>query len=462
MALAAPPGHGEPSLPAHPAPASSIQAMRRRVIGLAAPVIGENLLQTLLGVVDTVLVAGLGAVALAGVGSALQVIFIVTAALSALSVGASVLVAQAVGAEEWGAASRFARQSLIWSVVVSLPLAAFGILFTAPIIALFGLQANVAKVGTDYLHVTFGTITAITALLIGGGVLRGAGDSRTPMLVTLLANAINVVLAYAMIYGHFGLPALGAVGSAWATFLSRLVGAVLLVWVLLRGRNGVSVGGPGGWRPDLGVAREVLKIGLPAALEEVLIITAFATLTPIIAALGTAALAAHRVVINVLSLSFLPGIGFGLAATALVGQSIGARQPAEARALAAISLRWAVLWMGALGLVFVLFAEQLMRIYTDDPQMLAVGAAAIRVTALAQPLWAASFVLAGALRGTGNTRTPLLITGVSTWTMVGLSYLTVRFLFNSLAGMWGTFLVVGPLEVACFWLAWRGWARANR
>lgn len=454
----APPGALEPALHM---PDVSPRDLRGRVVGLAAPVIGENLLQTLLGVVDTILVAGLGAVALAGVGTALQVIFLVTAALSALSVGASVLVAQAIGAADYPSASQFARQSLIWSVLISVPLAAIGIAFTAPIILLFGLQADVARVAIDYLHVTFGTVTAITVLLLGSGVLRGAGDSRTPMLITLLANVINVGLAYALIYGHAGLPALGAVGSAWATFISRLIGAVLLVAVLLRGRNGVRVGGAGAWLPRLGVARDIFKIGLPAALEEVLIIAAFATLTPVVAALGTVALAAHRVVINVLSLSFLPGIGFGLAATALVGQSVGARQPREARLLTWIALRWAIIWMGALGLLFLIFADLLMQLFTADPTMLAIGAAAIRVTALAQPLWAASFVLAGALRGTGNTRTPLLITGVAMWALVGISYLSINYIHHSLTALWASFLVTGPLEVLCFWLGWRAWLRAN-
>jgi len=118
------------------------------------------------------------------------------------------------------------------------------------------------------------------------------------------------------------------------------------------------------------------------------------------------------VVINVLSLSFLPGIGFGLAATALVGQAVGARRPDDAITITRIALRWATIWMGALGLVFLLLAPQLMRIFTNDQQMIDIGAAAIWVVALAQPFWAATFVYAGALRGTGNTRTPLLITGV--------------------------------------------------
>ena len=246
------------------------RGFERRVLALAGPVIGENLLQTMLGVADTVLVAGLGAVALAGIGAALQVIFVLIGALSALSVGASVLVAQAVGAGDFPVASRFARQALLWSVIVSVPLALLGLLLTPTVIGLFGLQADVAQVAKDYLHITIVTIVTLIVTLIGGGVLRGVGDSRTPMLITALANLINVGLAYALIYGHFGLPALGAVGSAWATFVARLIGALLLVGVLWHGRNGVRISGPGTWRPRPGIAREVLRIGLPAALEELL------------------------------------------------------------------------------------------------------------------------------------------------------------------------------------------------
>jgi putative MATE family efflux protein len=446
------------------APAGEIAAspaqLRRRVLGLAAPVIGENMLQTLLGVVDTVLVAGLGVVALAGVGAALQVIFIVVAALSALSIGASVLVAQAVGAQNLGESSRLARQALVWSLVVSVPVTAFGLAFSAPIIALFGLEPDVARVAEEYLHVTIGTVFTLVVMLICGGVMRGAGNSRTPMLVTLLANVVNIGVSYALIYGHAGLPALGAVGSAWGTFLSRLLGAALLVAALWRGINGVRVAGRSGWRPQGGVARRVLGIGLPAALEEVIIISAFAALTPIVAALGTVSLAAHRVVLNVLSLSFLPGIGFGLAATALVGQCVGAGNLAEARAVTRIAARWCVVWMGGLALLFLLFAPQLMRLFTADPQMIAAGALSIQLVALTQPLWAGTFVFGGALRGAGDTRTPLVISGVLMWAVVAFGVLAVR-LWPALAAVWATFLLAAPVEVACLWWAWRRLSRCH-
>jgi putative MATE family efflux protein len=383
------------------------------------------------------------------------VIFVITAALSALSVGASVLVAQAVGAGSRPEAGRVARQAIIWSVLIALPLTAIGLPLTPAIIGLFGLEPGVAQVSVGYLGVTMGTIATLTMMLLIGGVLRGAGDSRTPMLVTALANVINVAVSYALIYGHLGMPALGAVGSAWGAFASRLVGAIILVAVVLRGRNDVRAGGGGSWLPSIRVFGDILKVGVPAALEEVLVIFAFATLTPIVATLGTVSLAAQRVVINILSLSFLPGLGFGLAATALVGQAIGARRPDEARAVIQISLRWAVMWMGGLGLLFFIFAEGLVRIFSPDPNMIATGAAAIRVVAFTQPFWAATFVYAGALRGTGDTRTPLIITGAAIWSAVGIGVVLMNLSFHSLAGIWAAFLFVGPIETTVFWWAWR-------
>jgi MATE family multidrug resistance protein len=266
------------------------------------------------------------------------------------------MVAQAVGAGDLAPAGRLGRQSLLWSALFSLPLTASGFLLSGPIIGLFGLEPQVAEIGTQYLQVTMGTVVVLVGLFIGGGVLRGAGDARTPLRVTALANLLNVALAYALIYGHFGLPALGPIGSAWATFLARSFALVLLLTALWRGRNGVSISGRGGWRPDFGVARQVLSVGIPAALEQVLVSSGFLVLALVVARLGTEVLAAQRITFNALSLSFLPCIGFGIAATALVGQSVGARRIDEGQAAARVATNWAVLWMSAITALLIVFA----------------------------------------------------------------------------------------------------------
>ena len=438
-----------PPLPEEPA------ALRRRVLGLAWPVIGENLLETLLGIVDTALVAGLGTAAIAGVGSGLQIMFFLLAALSALSVGSSILVAQAVGASEPDRASQIARQSLLWSVLLSVPLALIGFGLAHPIIGLFGMTPDVARIGVSYLQVTMGTVVVLVALVIGGGILRGAGDSRTPMIVTAIANVLNVALAYGLIYGRWGLPALGAVGSAWATCVSRAVALLLLLHALWKGRNGIRIAGRGGWLPDWSVAREVLKLGVPASIEQILMASAFLVLTIRVASLGTDTLAAFRISISALSMSFLPGFGFGMAATSLVGQSIGARQPQKGAGVTRIATIWAVTWMSAIGILLFGFAEPIMRVFTHAPDVVRIGAAGLRIVALTQPFWAVGMVQSGALRGTGDTRYPLIIGAGGMWTTVLFVWLGLAWFGGGLITIWGAFLLTSPVTALLTWRRFR-------
>jgi putative MATE family efflux protein len=420
-------------------------------------VIGENLLETLLGIVDTLLVAGLGTAAIAGVGTAQQIMFFLLAALSGLSVGSSILVAQAVGARDLGHASRLARQSLLWSVILSVPLALLGIGLAGSIIGIFGMTPDVARIGADYVRVTMGTVVVLVALVIGGGALRGAGDSRTPMMVT---GIVNVVLAYGLIYGHFGLPALGAVGSAWATFLARALALLLLVRALWSGRNGVGIAGRGGWRPDWSIARRVFTLGIPASVEQIVMSTAFLVLTILVAHLGTDTLAAQRISMSALSFSFLPGVGFSIAATALVGQSIGAGRPRDGASVARVATTWAVLWMSGIGVLLLVFATPIMRLFTADPAVVRIGAAALRVVALTQPTWAIGLVQSGALRGTGDTRFPLIMSAMGIWSAVLLAWLALRLLGGGLPAVWATFLVTSPVTAFLTWRRLRYRVRA--
>ena len=428
---------------------------QKRVFNLAWPVIGESFLETMLMVVDTWMVAQLSTAAIAGVGASVQVLFFIIAALGALSVGSSVLVAQAYGAGKLVEAARLARQSIVWSIILSLPLALTGFFLAGPVIALFGVEADVARIGKEYLQVTMATVVVLIVLMIGGGALRGLGDSQTPMRVTALANFVNVFLTYGLIFGVAGLPALGAVGSAWGTFLSRLLAAVLLLIVMWRGRQGVSISGRSNWLPEISVASSVLRIGVPAALEQLLTSAAFTSMTAIVATLGTAALASHRIAFNVLSLSFLPGFGFAIAATALVGQSVGAREPEEGAEAAAIATRWAVVWMAVMGVVSYLLAEPIMRLFSQEAAVVSDGVAAIRVVALAQPFWAVLFVQSGALRGMGNTSFPLRANTGGLWSTMIIAWLAVNYLDGGIAHVWGVFLITSPVMAIVLWKRFR-------
>ena len=424
--------------------------MRARVLGLAWPVIAENILETMLGIVDTALVARLGPVATAGVGSALQVMFFLISALSALSIGSSVLVAQAVGAHDMRRASQYANQSIVWSVLISIPVALAGYFLASPVLGLFQLEPNVHTVATEYLQVTMATIIVMIVLFIGRGVLRGAGDTRTPMIVTGIANVVNAGLAYGLIYGHWGLPALGAVGSAWATFAARALAAVLLLIVLWRGSRGISLRG-NSWQPSRPVARQMMGIGLPASLEQVLSSAAFFVLTLVVARLGTTILAAQQIAFTALSTSFLPGIGFSIAATTLVGQSVGARHIADGAAAARISLTWAVIWMSTAGALLLIFAKPVIAIFTQDQAVIEAGADGLRVIAFMQPLWAIGMVLSGALRGTSDTRFPMVVGSSGMWLSVGLAALLANQGAHNLGLIWAAFIVVAPFTSLLYW-----------
>ncbi len=430
----------------HPRPSS-----QKRVFNLAWPVIGESFLETMLMVVDTWMVAQLSTAAIAGVGASVQVLFFIIAALGALSVGSSVLVAQAYGAGRLAEAARLARQSIVWSGILSLPLAVTGFFLAGPVIGLFGVEADVALIGKEYLQVTMATVVVLIVLMIGGGALRGLGDSQTPMRVTAIANFVNVFLTYGLIFGVAGLPALGAVGSAWGTFLSRLLAAILLLIVMWRGRKGVSISGRSNWLPEISVASSVLRIGVPAALEQLLTSAAFTSMTAIVATLGTAALASHRIAFNVLSLSFLPGFGFAIAATALVGQSVGAREPEEAAEAAAIATRWAAIWMAVMGVASYLLAEPIMRLFSQEAAVIHDGVAAVQVVALAQPFWAVLFVQSGALRGMGNTSFPLRANTGGIWSTMLIAWFAVTYFNGGITHVWGVFLITSPIMAVILW-----------
>jgi putative MATE family efflux protein len=426
-------------------PAAAPPMTQRRVLGLALPIIGENLLQTAVGTVDTFMVARLGKEAVAGVGTAIEVVFFIIAALSAVSIGATILVSQAFGAGDHARASRIARQGLAWGGLLAIPVSLAGYLSAHRVIAVFGTEPDVARHATTYLQITAATSIVLLLSYVCGSIFRGVGDSRTPLTAAVVANVVNIVAAYALIFGHLGLPRLGVAGSAWGAAIGRAVAALILLALLVRGRRALSVRGRAGWRPRLGIGRELLRLGFPAAIEQMLMSAGFMSMMAVVALLGTVSLAAQQIGFTALSIAFMPGFGFAMAATALVGQSIGARDVAAARAAARIALLWGVAWMAAGGILYILFARQIMAAFTSDGEVIAAGVRALRALSLSLPFWAMWSVNGGALRGSGDTRTPMLMSVATVWLAVALAFGSVRWFDAGLGTVWLTFQVTTPI-----------------
>jgi MATE family multidrug resistance protein len=425
---------------------------QRRVLTLATPIIGENLLQTLVGAVDTFMVARLGAAAVAGVGIGFELVFFIISILSAIDIGATVLVSQAIGAGQQERANRLARQAIVWGLLLAVPVS-IGMFAAAPtVISLFGAEPDVTAAATTYLQVTAATSIALFLSFVCGAVLRGAGDSRTPLQAAVLANIVNIIVAYVLIFGHLGFPALGVAGSALGAAAGRSLGAAYMLLTMARGRKAISLGGRWGWRPRLETAKQLFTLGVPAATEQVLSSGAFMVLVGVVSLIGTHALAAQQITFTALSLAFLPAFGFSIAATALVGQSIGARVPADAREASHIALRWALIWMATGGVLTFLFSDRVIGVFSADPAVIESGTAALRALSVALPFWALWFVSSGSLRGSGDTRTPLFIGASTMWLTVLIAWIAVRWFDAGLGTVWLAFvLTTAPASVLMWW-----------
>ncbi len=418
---------------------------QRRVLGLSIPIIGENLLQTLVGAVDTLLVAKLGSEAVAGVGTAVEFVYFIISILIALEIGATVLVSQAFGAGLGSRVRDVARQALVWGVIVSIPVSIGGYLLAPVVIGLFGTEPKVADHASHYLSITAAMSVFLLLTFVGGAIFRGVGDSRTPLMASVVGNIVNVVLAYGLIFGHLGLPEMGVEGSAWGAAIARVVTASILVGLLLTGRRGISLRGSGSWRPHLDIGKQLLRLGLPASLEAVISSAGFMTMLFVVAKIGTDALAAQQIAFTALNIGYMPAFGFGIAITALVGQSIGANRIGDAGIAARIGNRISIGTLVAAAVIFFLFARPIMHIFTSDPEVINQGVAALRALSISLPFWGTWFVYGGALRGTGDTITPLVTEGVAVWLAVLLGYLAVTQFHAGLGTVWAMFIVVSPL-----------------
>jgi putative MATE family efflux protein len=374
---------------------------------LAWPSMALYALHALVALVDFAFVSSLGTAAVAAVGVAMQIHFFVFALLAAITTGTLAIVAREVGAGHWPEAARATRASVALAALLGALLMALAP-WSREAVSLLGVRGDVADLGGACLAtlLCFNVPFAIEIAL--SMALRGAGDVRTPLAVGVLANGLNVVLCYAFVFGRLGAPELGAVGSALAGGISFSVGAGTLAVYWWRGAL-VLPRRVAGSSLTADTCRRLLRIGLPTAAEQSAFQLGLLVFLAIIALYGTPAVSAYLIGVRILSLCFVPGLGFSTAAGTLVGHRLGARRVAEARRLGWRACAQAMAVMAGVGLAIALAAPDLAQLFGaagEDTIRLAI--VFIYILGAAQPLMAVEFALGGALRGAGDTRFPLL------------------------------------------------------
>jgi Na+-driven multidrug efflux pump len=413
---------------------------RRKILSLAWPVIINNLLLTFVWIVDMVMVGRLGPIAVAAVGVSGQLFTLIVAITLAVTTGTIALVARYIGAEQKEQANAVLAQSLLIGAILSVVLMAPGLIWSEGLFHLFRADASVTRAGATYLRIIVAGTLFLTVALVCSSALRGAGDTRTPMIISVGANLLNVVLNYGLIFGKLGMPAFGVTGAGVATIISFTLEAAAFLFLLRRGNLALSLRGgysttssdsaPDGrgdpmWSPgrprraapttgrfsrfrlEKEMAMKIIRIGSPAALEQGILQLGYLWYLAIITRYGTDPLAAYTIGVNIMSLSFMPGYGFSVAASTLVGQSLGAQNPDAAASQGWECSKLALLVMTAIGVGLFAAARPLALIYVSDGRVVSLTAEFVRILALCQPAMALHFALSGGLVGAADTRWPL-------------------------------------------------------
>lgn len=441
----------------------STRAVRARVLGLAWPVMAESILQTLTQVVSMMLVGHLGAKAVASIGLSMQPLFMFASIFMGAGVAVTALTARATGAGDPAEAGRATAQAVLISLIIASAGALFILFGGRWLVIIMGAEPDVVTEGTRYLEVMLPGLFAMWMTTVLTGALRGAGDTKTPMVVNMTVSLVSFGLNILLVYGLFGFPALGVIGAGLATSIARVLGGVMLFapWFANRSRL------PLDWRTDFRWDGELMsrlaRVGLPGIGERLLMSSAGVLYVRMIAVLGTTAYAAHQIGGNAELISVMPGFAFGVAATTLVGQHLGAERPDLAKHDAVECVRVSCAFVGLVGLAFIFCPGLILRLYTNDSEIIRLASLYLIMMGFSQIHQAFGFVYAGALRGAGDTGFVMWTALIGAWgARVGLTYLLVIVLKQGLVGAWWAMVADGVIKAILGWWRFRGgaWEKA--
>ncbi|MDD2366560.1 MAG: MATE family efflux transporter [Desulfuromonadaceae bacterium] len=423
-------------------------SIRRNVVNLSLPVLLSSLFQRLVSIVDVFLTGGLGASAIAATGLGQLLMTTTMTVFWGLSTGTTVVISHLWGAGRREDAGRTAYTACLFGLVMTAVCALAGSFWGGDIAGLMGAGPDVQELAAEYIRLVFLWMIWTTGLNLISGIMHGVGDTRTPMKAIILVNILHVLIAWPLIYGRFGAPALGVKGAAIAINSSEFVGFTYLFVQAMR-KKYISF-----HQPDFSLFRRIWNVGWPVALERVAQQSGQLFYSSFIIAYGTTAYAAHQIGLSIESLSFMPGAGMGIAAATLMGQSLGAGKLQRARMSHKEALRLAVALMGVMAILFFTAPDFLIGLFSQDPEVIEKGSMFLRLVAFAQVPLAISFVYAGSLRGTGDTFYVFVVTFVAMWGIrVSLSWVASSWLHLSLYMVWGAFLIDWYFRGAAF--AWR-------
>lgn len=432
------------------------------VLRLALPVVLTNLLQTSVNVLDVFMIGRLGSMELAAVGMGLMARMLIMVGMIAVGSGAMVLIAQARGARNNERMEEVARQGMVMAILLGAVLGGVGFIIADPLLYFIDGAApeQIHALGVEYLKIFFYSTVFMSVTFTTTQMMQGAGDTITPLWLMAGMNVLNIGLSAAMIFGLGPIPALGVKGAAYGLLYSRVVFAAAGVWLLASGKNIVSFG-KGTFLPNWRMIHNMISIGVPSALQGILnnattiFIARIVTSTPT----GTYGIAAMAIGNQIVALSFMPALAVSVAATSLVGQSMGAWRPDEGRLRGNLSLVLGSLIMVVAGIPMMLFPEVLVRFFdaAAHPHVIEAGTSFVRIHGIGQIFIALGIVGSGALRGAGDTITALVAAIVGRALIVlPFAYILGIVMGFGLPGIWWAIIIGSVIQAVIVIWRWRG------
>ena len=435
----------------------------RAVVLLAVPMVLEMLMESVFMVVDIFFVGRLGAAAVATVGITESLMTVIYAAAIGLSIGAAATVARRTGEKDPQAAATAAVQAIAIGLVVSALIGTLGALYAPQLLRVMGASEEVLTTGSTFARVMLGASGTVLLLFLINAVFRGAGDAAIAMRVLWFANAINITLGPCLIFGLGPFPELGVTGAAVGTSIGRGCGVLFQLYHLTRpgGRIRIRAADVG---LDLSVMRTIVRLSGTAMFQNFISTASWIGLVRILTGFGSAAVAGNTIGIRIILFALLPSFGVSNAAATLVGQNLGAGKPDRAEAAAWKAGLYNTLCLATVGVVFLLFAPQLIAVFTSDPEVAPYGIRCLRIVAAGFVFYGYGMVLTAAFNGAGDTRTP-------TWIFLGCLWLWEIPLAWALAyplgfGPTGVFIAVSvafsTLALVSAWLFSKGYWKTQR
>ncbi|MGQ7248340.1 MATE family efflux transporter [Halomonas sp. V046] len=421
------------------------------IVRLALPIVAAMLTQSLLNLVDAAMVGTLGDVELAAVGIGGYATFLISACVFGLSSGVQAQVARRHGEQALARRGDGLVAGLVIALVVALPLSAACLWWAPRLLSAINSDPAVTAIAVDYFRWRVVSLTPVALILCFRGYWNGVQQTGIALRIIVLTHLVNIVISYALIFGHWGLPAMGASGAGLGTALSLCVGLAAWAAITIKRAPGIA------WRrPDLATLTTTLRLATPHSFQQLWFAAGYAVLFWILGQIGTSSVAVGHVLVNLSLLLILPGVGLGMAAMSLVGEALGQQTPEDAHRWGWDVVRMAWLSLSTLALPMLIFPETILAVFLHDPDLIALGIEPLRLTALMIVIDAAALVFTQALLGAGANRAVMSVTLATQW----LVFLPLAWWLGvhqglGLAAIWWCQLGYRVLNSTAFVLIWQ-------